>query len=174
MRDLSKQLFYFLLIILVLIIIDQAIKYAMIHTALQAQNVPSLDLKGFYMIADNPVISLALVFNTGVAFSMLTGLGEWLKYIQVFLIFAIMAILYSQKPLFKAHFIPFAMMLGGGLSNVLDRFLHGGVVDYIYWHLWFDFPIFNFADIIIDCGIAFFILQILFAKKLNKKENYGK
>ena len=52
------------------------------------------------------------------------------------------------------------------LANILDRFLHGGVVDYIYWHYGFDFPIFNFADIIIDCGIVLFIWQALFSKTL--------
>ena len=59
-------------------------------------------------------------------------------------------------------------MLAGGTSNILDRFLHGGVVDYIYWHYKFDFPIFNFADIIIDCGIALFISQTLLLHKKKK------
>lgn len=149
----------FLIILISLLVIDQLIKYAMISIA------KPTDLHGFYMIKDMPVISIALVFNTGVAFSFFTWLGEWLKYIQVALILVITAVLFSQKELFKAHYIPFAMMLGGGLSNVLDRFLHGGVVDYIYYHFGFDFPIFNFADITIDCGIAIFIWQIIFKKK---------
>lgn len=155
----KKPLLIFFVILFSLLFIDQFIKYMMIMLA-----KPN-DLNGFYMILDMPIISIALVFNTGVAFSFFTFLGEWLKYIQILLIFVIIAILYSQKQLFKEHYIPFAMMLGGGLSNVLDRFLHGGVVDYIYWHLWFDFPIFNFADVIIDCGVAIFIWQILFVKK---------
>ncbi|MWV62792.1 lipoprotein signal peptidase [Helicobacter saguini] len=163
----KKVFFIFLIILIILLLIDQAIKYILIDFVISTQGISKdeIDLHGFYMIKDMPIISIALVFNTGVAFSFLTSLGEWLKYIQIALIFVIIAILYSQKELFRTHYIPFAMMLGGGLSNVLDRFLHGGVVDYIYYHFGFDFPIFNFADVVIDCGIAIFIWQVIFKKK---------
>lgn len=172
----KKESYIFLIILFILLVIDQVIKYSMINLAAMAQNIDKneIDLHGFYMIKDMPVISIALVFNTGVAFSFFSSLGEWLKYIQIGLIFVIIAILFSQKELFKSHYIPFAMMLGGGLSNVLDRFLHGGVVDYIYYHFGFDFPIFNFADVVIDLGIAIFIWQILFNKKNKKVVNNGK
>lgn len=156
----KKYLYRFFIVFIIVLCLDQVIKYYIIAVA----NPTSLH--DFIMIADSPIISLALVFNTGVAFSFLSSLGEWLKFIQIGLIVVIIGILYSQKQLFKQHCIPFAMMLGGGISNVLDRFLHGGVVDYIYWHYGFDFPIFNFADIIIDCGIALFIWQALFSKTL--------
>lgn len=158
----SKQIRHFSILFLFLVALDQAIKYTMIYIA-QPQSLHDL-----VMIADMPVISIALVFNTGVAFSFFTWLGEWLKYIQVGLIALIVGILFAQKDLFKQHYIAFSLMLAGGTSNILDRFLHGGVVDYIYWHYKFDFPIFNFADIIIDCGIALFILQTLLLHKKKK------
>ncbi|WP_104717832.1 signal peptidase II [Helicobacter trogontum] len=158
----SKQIRYFSIPFVLLVALDQAIKYAMIYVA-QPQS-----LHDFVMIADNPVISIALVFNTGVAFSFLTWLGEWLKYMQVGFIAIIIGILFIQKHLFKDHYIAFSFMFAGGASNVLDRFLHGGVVDYIYWHYKFEFPIFNFADIIINCGVALFILQTLFLNKRKK------
>ena len=157
-----KSLCVFFIVFLAIFIIDQAIKYMIIDIA------KPQDLYGYSLIAYNDIISLALVFNTGVAFSFFTWLGEWLKYIQVFIVFIMIGVLFMQKELFRSHYIPFAMMLGAGLSNVLDRFLHGGVVDYIHWHYWFDFPIFNFADVVIDCGIALFIWQVFFAKKAKK------
>ncbi|RDU65808.1 lipoprotein signal peptidase [Helicobacter didelphidarum] len=159
----KKKIIIFFAISLFLFLVDQAIKYQIIAIA------NPQDLDGFTMILDMPVISIALVFNTGVAFSFLSELGEWLKYIQIVFIIIIFGILITQKQLFKEHYIPFAIMLGGGVSNVLDRFLHGGVVDYIYWHYGFDFPIFNFADVIIDCGIAIFIWQVIFSKKIKQK-----
>lgn len=155
----KKRLIIFLGLLFSLILIDQCIKWFMII------KVQPHGIDGFHMIWDFPVISIALVFNTGVAFSFLTELGEYLKFIQIGLIAFLIVVLCLQRQLFQDHYIPFGMMFGGGISNVLDRFLHGGVVDYIYWHYKFDFPIFNFADIIIDCGIALFLWQILFCKK---------
>ena len=157
-----KEMRYFIVIFIALLIIDQIIKYTMIAIA------KPTSLHDFIMIADMPVISIALVFNTGVAFSFFAWLGEWLKFIQLGLIAIVIGILYAQKQLFKDHYIAFGLMLSGGTSNILDRFLHGGVVDYIYWHYRFDFPIFNFADILIDCGIGLFILQTFFLHKKAK------
>lgn len=158
----SKQIQYFIILFILLLSLDQAIKYAMIYIA----KPKSLD--DVIMIADMPIISIELVFNTGVAFSFFTWLGEWLKYIQVGLIITIVGILFAQKELFREHYIAFSLMLSGGTSNIVDRFLYGGVVDYIYWHYKFDFPIFNLADIIIDCGIVLFIIQTLFFNKKKK------
>lgn len=158
-----KEMRYFMIIFIACLVTDQIIKYIIIAIA----KPTSLD-DNLIMIADMPVISIALVFNKGVAFSFFTWLGEWLKFIQLGLIALIIGILYTQKQLFKSHYIAFALMISGGTSNILDRFLHGGVVDYIYWHYGFDFPIFNFADILIDCGIGLFILQTFFLHKKDK------
>jgi lipoprotein signal peptidase len=43
--------------------------------------------------------------------------------------------------------------LGVGSSNLPDLFVHGGVVDYIFWHYGFEFAIFNLADALIDCSL---------------------
>ncbi len=154
-----SYLIRFICIFIALLAIDQTIKYMILDIA------KPTSLSDFIIILDMPVISIALVFNTGVAFSFFTWLGEWLKYIQLGLICAIFLVLYFQRQLFKEHYIPFAFMISGGASNILDRFLHGGVVDYIYWHYGFDFPIFNLADILIDFGIGLFILKTLLFKR---------
>ena len=49
---------------------------------------------------------------------------------------------------------------------MLDRFIHGGVVDYVAWHKWFEFAVFNFADVMIDLAIVIFLWQNL---KISKK-----
>lgn len=158
-----KKLIIFLIVGIFLLALDQAIKFYCISIA------SPRDINDFVMVAHGEVISIALVYNTGVAFSFLTSLGEWLKFIQVGFLFVVFTLLYLQREFFLQHYLAFAFMLGGGISNVLDRFLHGGVVDYIYWHYKFDFPIFNFADICIDCGIAFFILQTIICSKIKKQ-----
>jgi signal peptidase II len=61
--------------------------------------------------------------------------------------------------------LPTGILIGAGLSNVYDRFNHGGVVDYIYWHCGFNFAIFNFADVMIDLAVVW-ILFLNFKQEL--------
>lgn len=108
-------------------------------------------------------ISLNFTLNKGVAFSMFAFLGEWLKYIQLVLIGAVLGYLIWKREKVYEYALPLGLLMGGGISNLLDRFLHGGVVDYVYWHCGFDFAIFNFADVMIDLGVLM-ILIISFRK----------
>ena len=119
------------------------------------QNLKSLFLDGFRWNSD--YISLILVFNKGVAFSMLSFLQEYLKYIQVAIFVIISLYLAFEKNLFMKYSLPLGILYGAGIGNLHDRFVHGGVVDYIYWHKWFDFAVFNFADVMIDFAIIWII-----------------
>ncbi len=109
-------------------------------------------------------IDLVLTFNKGVAFSMFSSLGPYLKYIQIVLITAVFAYIFWEKKLLQEFALPLGFILAGGISNVLDRFTQEGVVDYVYWHCGFDFAIFNLADMMINLGVAI-ILWISFFKK---------
>ncbi len=121
------------------------------------QNLKSLFLDGFRWNGD--YISLVLVFNKGVAFSMLSFLQEYLKYIQVAIFVLISIYLVYEKNLFMKYSLPLGILYGAGIGNLHDRFVHGGVVDYIFWHKWFDFAIFNFADVMIDFAIIWIIFM---------------
>ena len=119
------------------------------------QNLKSLFLNGFRW--NGEYISLILVFNKGVAFSMLAFLQEYLKYIQ-FIIFVLISIyLVYEKNIFLKYSLPIGILYGAGIGNLHDRFVYGGVVDYIYWHKWFDFAVFNFADVMIDFAVVWII-----------------
>ncbi len=113
---------------------------------------------------ESKCIDLVLTFNTGVAFSMFSSLGPYLKYIQIVLITAVFAYIFWEKKLLQEFALPLGFILAGGVSNVLDRFTQKGVVDYVYWHCGFDFAIFNLADVMINLGVAI-ILWISFFKK---------
>lgn len=104
-------------------------------------------------------IDLVLTFNKGVAFSMFAFLGEYLKYIQGVLILGVLIYVLTHRDLLNAHALAFGIIVGAGASNVCDRFIHGGVVDYIFWHKWFNFAVFNFADVMIDFAVALILLQ---------------
>ena len=127
------------------------------------QNIKMLFVDGFRYYTD--CIDLILVYNKGVAFSMFAFLDEWLKYIQLILVFGVLIyILYLKE---VCYAFPSGLLLGGAFSNVYDRFIHGGVVDMVYWHCGFDFAVFNFADVVIDVAVVW-ILILNFKPKLCK------
>ncbi|RBQ28526.1 signal peptidase II [Aliarcobacter vitoriensis] len=107
--------------------------------------------------ANGSVMSLKLAYNYGVAFSMFSFLDEYLKYIQLFIVVLGSIYLYKNIYLFKEYYIAIGLLYAGGLSNILDRFTYGAVVDYFYWHYGFEFAIFNFADVMINVSVAIII-----------------
>ena len=114
------------------------------------------------------VFSLVLTYNYGVAFSMFAFLAENLKYIQIAIILAAFIYLIVNKEVFEEYYIPISLLFAGGLSNIADRFIHGGVVDSFYWHYWFDFAIFNLADVLIDIAGVLILLEQYRAYKKEK------
>jgi len=127
------------------------------------QNIKMLFVDGFRYYTE--CIDLILVYNKGVAFSMLAFLDEWLKYIQLVMVSGILIYIISMKKVCYA--LPAGLMLGGAFSNIYDRFIHGGVVDMVYWHCGFNFAVFNFADVMIDVAVVWFLL-LNFKPKLCK------
>jgi len=131
----------FLLALIAIFIIDQAIKLVFIN--------------GFRW--NSEWLSLILVYNKGVAFSMFSFLAEYLKYLQLVLLAMVGYYFYKEKLLIKYPIIS-GILFGAGISNIFDRFIREGVVDYVYYHGWFDFAVFNFADVMIDFSIGMMLL----------------
>ena len=136
------------------IVLDQLSKAWVLATLPEFQPVPVVD--GFW--------NWFRTYNTGAAFSFLSDAGGWQKYVFVVLAIVVSAALaraLSRMP--RAEWktaLPFALVIGGALGNVIDRLLHGHVVDFIQWywrgHYW---PAFNIADSAIvggAIGIALF------------------
>jgi len=146
-----KTFLKFLLAFFVIFVIDQAIKYVFLH--------------GFEW--NSRCISLVLAINKGVAFSMFEFLGKYLKYIQLALI-AGLFIFFIKEKIFQKHPVITGILFAAALSNLFDRFIRGGVVDYVYWHCGFDFAIFNFADVCIDFAVIALAYFYFFAKISNK------
>ena len=138
----KKKLSLTLVLFIVLFIIDQYIKLLFVN--------------GFE--AKGECISLVLAYNYGVAFSMFSFLEGNLKYIQIAIMSIGIIYLYLNKDVFKLYYIPASLLLAGGISNIYDRFIHGGVVDYVYWHCGFDFAIFNLADVLIDIAVVLILI----------------
>jgi signal peptidase II len=103
--------------------------------------------------------------NTGAAFSFLHASSGWQRWLFVGL--AALAIVFivwmlrrhGGQRLFATAL---ALILGGAVGNVIDRLLHGSVVDFVQLH-WngLAFPAFNVADSAITVGAALLILDEL-------------
>ena len=145
-----KKLSISIILLVVLFSIDQYIKHLF---------VDGFELKG-------DCISLILAYNYGVAFSMFAFLEGNLKYIQIAMLIIGVVYLILHKEVFYKYYIPTSLLFACGISNIYDRFIHGGVVDYVYWHCGFDFAIFNLADVLIDIAV---ILIIWISYMENKK-----
>ncbi len=65
----------------------------------------------------------------------------------------------------KKYPLAIGLILGGAIGNLYDRFIREGVVDYVAWHCGFDFAVFNFADVMIDIGVASIIIFSLIEEK---------
>ena len=126
------------------------------------QAIKSIILGGFRW--ESSCVSIIYVLNNGVAFSMLAFLQEDLKYFQI-LVVAAMAFYLYREGYFVKYTAELGLVFGSGVSNLNDRFVHGGVVDYVYWHCGFNFAVFNAADVMIDIGIATLLLRSYLAKK---------
>ena len=116
-----------------------------------------------------PFLEFTLLYNTGAAFSFLSDAGGWQKYFFVVLAIAISGLLgYWLTRTRRGDWrnaLPYSLVIGGALGNVIDRLLHGHVVDFIQWH-WRDhyWPAFNIADSAIVTGAIGIALFGLFSK----------
>ena len=108
--------------------------------------------------------SLVFALNEGVAFSMFAFLGDHLKWIQLGLLGLILAYVIYERYL-RDYPLAVALVMAGGIGNIYDRFVHGGVVDYIYWHCGFEFAIFNLADVMINVAVAILLIKLLLPAK---------
>ena len=122
---------------------------------------------GAFQLGDNtPITSffnLVRVHNHGAAFSFLAGAGGWQRWFftgigvaaAIFMVWMLRA-----HPGQKLFSLAISLILGGAIGNVIDRLLHGYVVDFLdfYWGTW-HFPAFNVADAGISVGAALLILD---------------
>lgn len=112
---------------------------------------------------------LILVYNPGAAFSFLADAGGWQKFFFMGLALVICSYLLisiKRNEFGKLGNIGAAMIIGGAIGNVIDRLVHGHVVDFLlfYYHNWF-YPAFNLADSFICVGAVCLLLDGLLRRK---------
>ena len=124
---------------------------------------------GHYQLGDSTFVTsffnVVRVHNTGAAFSFLAGASGWQRWFFITLgVVAALFILWMLRQHAGQKLFAFAMacLLGGAVGNVVDRVMHGYVVDFIQLHYagWY-FPSFNVADAAITAGATGMILDEL-------------
>lgn len=115
-----------------------------------------------------PFFNLVLVHNQGAAFSFLSDAGGWQR--ELFIFIALAAAVWIawllRRHAGKTRFcLALSLILGGAIGNVIDRVLHGAVVDFLDFHAWgWHWPAFNVADIGISCGALLLVWDALAPK----------
>ncbi|MCK6438076.1 MAG: signal peptidase II [Rivihabitans pingtungensis] len=109
------------------------------------------------------LFNFVLVYNPGAAFSFLADAGGWQKFFFTALAFAVSGWLGWQMlrgGQSRMMNLASALIIGGALGNVIDRLIHGHVIDFIqvyYQHYYW--PAFNLADSAICLGAALMVLD---------------
>jgi signal peptidase II len=120
-----------------------------------------------------PFFDFTLLYNPGAAFSFLADGQGWQRWLFTAIALGATGLILHllrrnpEQPLFCASL---ACILGGAVGNVIDRILHGHVVDFLlfYWGDW-AFPAFNVADVAITCGAILLILDELLRLRRERK-----
>lgn len=140
---------------IVVILGDQFTKYFMATHLVPYQPEPLM-----------PMVNLTLAYNTGAAFSFLSGTGGWHRWF--FALFSITMCIILIGWLIKLprtatlQSLAVSLILGGAAGNLYDRAVLGHVIDFIdVYYKNYHWPVFNLADISICVG-AFLLLVDLF------------
>jgi signal peptidase II len=153
---LSQSGWRWLPLALVVIVLDQLIKAWVVQHFHLFERVHVL-----------PVLDIILTYNSGAAFSFLADAAGWQRWLFVVLALTVSAVLIGWMRRLRAASqgllaCGLALIVGGALGNLIDRLLHGRVVDFVHAH-WGEhyFPAFNVADSAITIGAALLLLDAL-------------
>lgn len=160
-RPLFARPRFALALVVVLVVLDQLVKWA-VETYLPLKQ-PVVVL---------PVFSLFRTHNDGIAFSLLSGVGgHWLLALTLVVIAFVLFLWVRSAPQRWLSQAGYALIVAGALGNLIDRATLGYVVDYLLFHVgdWY-FAVFNIADALISVGAASIVIDELFGRWIYAKE----
>lgn len=150
----------YLLSILV-IIIDQITKLIIMNNMNVGEEI--VVIKKFF--------SILYVTNTGAAFSILENSTTLIIIISLFCLALIVSLLKKEKDITPIKVISFGILIGGMISNLIDRVFYKNVIDFLSFNLInYRFPVFNIADIGITVGVFLYLLVNLKEEILSKRK----
>jgi len=158
---------------LILLVIDQITKiWIYRNLPLDSYFYPdSIEvIRGFFYIVH--------IGNEGAAWGMFSGYGGVLAFFALIALFAIYKFRHSLELKRASMQYAFGLLIGGVLGNLVDRLIHGHVIDFLDFHLPFSipgllpngrYPAFNIADCGIVIGVIAYILLSFFSLTKSEK-----
>lgn len=148
----------------VFLILDQITKY---WVAGQFELYESRPITGFF--------NLVYVHNHGAAWSFLSDAGGWQRWLFSALAIVVSGVLLwwlkKTTPNQKIAACGYALILSGAIGNVLDRIIHGYVIDFLDFYLGtYHWPAFNVADSAICVGAALLVIDSFRGNKSTASE----
>ena len=148
----------FIFFALFIILLDQASKLYIQYSMHIGESIPVIE----------GIFHITYIENPRTAFGIFQY--QTIFFVIAILISVILIILISRKMVFKKDslvYIPLTLVLGGAIGNLIDRLRTGRVTDFLDFRIW---PIFNFADTAIVCGMLILVVYFLFYAKEENKE----
>lgn len=140
---------------------DQAVKFLVVNTMSLGESEPLLP----------PLLQLTRVHNYGAAWSSFSG-ARWLLIALTAAGMCAIAWLLVKIVRHPLGQWSLAIILGGGIGNLIDRVRLGYVVDMLDT-MFMDFPVFNVADVFVVCGTVCALIYYLAFYSKSDEKNWG-
>ena len=150
----------YIVLILILVGADQLSKYLIDSYMLEGETLPII----------NDFFHLTYVKNRGIAFGMFQGKLDIISIATIIAIVAIAYYLYKERnKLSMVEKMGFIYILAGAIGNMIDRAFRGFVVDMVDFRGIWSY-VFNLADVWINIGVVFVLLDQLILRKKRETE----
>ena len=124
--------------------------------------IEGLDIAGSGPLEVTPFLDLVMVWNPGISYGLLQRGDDLWRYALIGFALAVSAVLvlWLARVRGRAVAIGIGLVLGGALSNPVDRLVYGAVADFYrlhaFGHSWY---VFNLADAAIVAGAAILLYE---------------
>ena len=142
-----------------LVAVDQIIKILVLKHLKPIGSLPLVD----------GIVQLNYAENTGAAFGSFSAHTDLLSIFTFLMIIIGLLYLFIKKRKLDVEYVCIALIIAGGLGNLIDRVFRGFVVDYIE-PLFINFAIFNFADILVTCSSVVLVIWLIYEIYREEKE----
>ena len=141
--------------------LDQLSKYWVLRTLIPYQPQPVF-----------PMVNMTLAYNTGAAFSFLSGTGDWHRWFftgfSMVMSIVLVVWIIRLSTTARLQLVGLSLILGGAVGNLIDRLLLGHVIDFIdVYYTHYHWPVFNVADSAICVGGLLLFIDMIWVQHLS-------
>jgi signal peptidase II len=130
--------------------LDQTVKWWLLHAVQLADHSPVVLL---------PVFDLTLTWNRGISYGMFRSDTQGVL-VAIGVVLSLALWLWASRTPKRLTAAAIGLIIGGALSNALDRLVYGAVADFFHFHVGsFSWYVFNPADVGIVAGAALLLYE---------------